>query len=242
MTEVFRNPILQQAFWSGIVQLGVLAVVAVIGNFVYRRIRDRSLGRRDLMKDIHEFTIQLYKPRKLYQLCNRRDDSGFAQEATLGDSQHRAELRVRMLEDLVGVIGQFRSIQARIVSLFGHDRQLFGYYLAIWAHLKEIRDRMEAGTPLVDDSHPVSSVDPLYRLFDEFRYHVGVKRYALAGRKRLWPSDQELAAMQTEATKVYDRFFNAGRGQYASHVSRIDAEVPRGSIRSQLSGEAPNFD
>jgi hypothetical protein len=63
------------ALWAGFAQLAVLAVAAIIGNVVYRRVQDRSQARRDLITEIHDFTVHLYKPRKLYQICISARDS-----------------------------------------------------------------------------------------------------------------------------------------------------------------------
>ena len=43
---------------------------------------------------------------------------------------------------MVAATGQFRVVQVKLIPLYGHDPEIFAYYLAIWRYLKEIRDRM----------------------------------------------------------------------------------------------------
>jgi len=108
LKELLVETSFREALFAGFVQLFVLAIAAILGNVIYRRIRDRSQARVDLMRDIYSFTVQLYKPRKLYQLCIAARDAGLPGTYTLSNEVQRVQIQARAMEELVAVIGQFR--------------------------------------------------------------------------------------------------------------------------------------
>lgn len=67
----FQSNGFEEGFWSGAwtgaFQLVTLAVVALFVNVLYQRYRQLATARQELINEIDQFTIRLYKPRKAYQ-------------------------------------------------------------------------------------------------------------------------------------------------------------------------------
>src|SRR5208282_2786134 len=58
----------ENAFWTAVGQLLVVGVAGFVANIIYKRYRDLSTARQELLKNIDEFSHALYAPRKLYQV------------------------------------------------------------------------------------------------------------------------------------------------------------------------------
>lgn len=198
-------------FWQGVFQLVGLGVIAFGINIVYQRFRARSTARQELVDEIDEFTVSLYRPRKVYQsLLDRTHDplDGIA-DAGLREAR-RQELRHRQYEDLVSAVGRFRSLQVKIVPLYGYHLDLFGHYLAIWRYLKEIRKRMEGRESLYFHHENSESVDAFYRLIDAFRYRVLVQKFAEKPPGLVRPPPEVLAEMRRQGDVIYAEYFGTG--------------------------------
>src|SRR6185437_1165718 len=66
--SLFHDPAFVGGFWQGVFQLLSLSIVALFGNLVYQRIRHRYAAREEIIDEIDQFTISLYRPRKIYQM------------------------------------------------------------------------------------------------------------------------------------------------------------------------------
>ena len=139
----------ERALWTAVGQLIVVGVAGFVANIVYKRYRDLSTARQELLKNIDEFSLALYTPRKLYQVMidGRSDllpDLCTHQEREL----RRLETIHQTLADLVAATGRFRTFQVEILRLYGYNMDLLSHYLAIWRYLKDTRRRMERGATL----------------------------------------------------------------------------------------------
>jgi hypothetical protein len=196
-----------QGFWQGVFQLLALAIVAAYGTFIYQRSQARYKLREELIDSINQFAINLYKPRKLYQAildqtCNPLAD--------LGDSSHREARRLetiyRALEDVVAATGQFRVLQVKLIPLYGHDPEVFGYYMAIWRYLKEIRDRMGRSETLYFHAEHPDSPDAFYLLIDAFRYQVMLRPFVRKPPVLAKPTQSVLAALRRRGDEIYAQY------------------------------------
>ncbi len=198
-----------QGLWGGVFELVALGGVAVWVNIIYQRIQSRQQRRRDLIDEIDAFSHGLYKPRKLYQATLERPLA----EAVAGalSEGERAALRARRLHDclseLTEAAGRFRAVQVKLVPLFGFDVELFGYYLAIWRYLREIRKRMERGESLYFHHEGAESADAFYRLVDSFRYRVQVAPSSSERPGLLTPPPALLARMEERGAELYAHYF-----------------------------------
>jgi hypothetical protein len=208
MNSIWQDPAVANGFWQGVFQLLSLVIVATFGTLVFQRMRDRRIARQALIDEVDAFTINLYKPRKLYQLELADLVAREADPAQTGRTAlaHRDRFR-QCLEDLIGVIGGFRSLQIKLVPLYGYDEDLFAHYLAIWWYLKEIRTRMERVETLYFHHENSASVDAFYRLIDEFRYLISTARFAFRPPGHHRPPPAVLEQMRSRSYLVYQRFF-----------------------------------
>lgn len=197
-----------QGLWQGVFQLIALSIVAGWVHFVYQRYRRRSEARQELIDEIDSFTVKLYKPRKIYQtVINDRHCKIFA---GLANETQRETERLRMirdsLDDVIEAIGRFRSVQVKIVPLYGYNIDIFGYYLAIWRYLKEIRQRMERLETLYFHHETGESVDAFYRLIDVFRYRIMVEKFARKPPSFMRPPIEILQQLRARGDEVYQQF------------------------------------
>lgn len=200
-----------QGFWQAAFDLIALSIVAFSVHVVHRRWRARADARQELVDEIDEFTIRLYRPRKMYQLILDRKVAGCAgatADVAAAWEAERLRFLVQTLDGLVETIGRFRAVQVKLVPLFGYHEDLFAHYLAIWRYLKEIRKRMELGVSLHDAGAP-DATDAFYRLIDSFRYRVQTERYTGAPPRRVQPSPELLERAQARATAIYEAHFSA---------------------------------
>ena len=132
----FQSNGFEEGFWSGAwtgaFQLVTLAVVALFVNVLYQRYRQLATARQELINEIDQFTIRLYKPRKAYQ----RIIEGTGDLLTrIPDLERREAWRIRQVEKLfeeyLQAVGRFRALQVKIMPLFGNHLELFAHYLAI---------------------------------------------------------------------------------------------------------------
>jgi hypothetical protein len=197
-----------QGFWQGVFQVVALAIVAAFGTLIYQRRQARFALRDKLIDSINQFAISLYKPRKLYQAIIDQTCDPLAQ---LTDASHRAARRLetiyQALEEVVAATGQFRVLQVKLIPLFGHDPELFAYYMAIWRYLKEIRDRMGRSETLYFHAEQPDSPDAFYLLIDAFRYRIVLR--PLIGRPPglAKPPQEVLAEMRRRGDEVYAEYF-----------------------------------
>jgi hypothetical protein len=203
-----------QGLWQGIFQLAALALVAVWVNFVYRRYKELSTARQELLDEIDEFTIRLYRPRKMYQAV-LEDSPGLL--AACPDERRRQARRIavmhRALAQLVGAIGRLRSLQVKMVPLYGYHVELFGHYLAIWRYMKEVRHRMERCEPLYSRENAAEGSDAFYRLIDTFRYRVMVEKVNRHPPALVQPPADVLAHMRKRGDDLYAQYFGSTAGQ-----------------------------
>jgi hypothetical protein len=208
MVTIWQDPAFLSGFWQGAFQLLSLTIVAAFGTLVYQGMRDRRVAREELIEAIDEFTISLYKPRKIYQLECADHALRASETARLRTNNlvHTERLR-RCLEELIEVTGRFRSLQVKLVPLYGYAEDLFAHYLAIWWYLKEIRTRMERVETLYFHHENAGSVDAFYRLIDEFRYRIYTARFAFRPPRHHRPPQEVLGRMRSRSYQVYERFF-----------------------------------
>lgn len=201
------NAPIVNAFWSAVFQLLVLAIVGLVANVIYRRFRDRSTAREDLLNEIDQFSVQLYKPRKMYQIMIEQPENLLAQVCT---PEHREVYRLQSihqsLQELTDATGRFRTLQVALIGLYGFNMDLLAHYLAIWSYLKDLRHKMEKGQSLLAAGEKPESGDAFYRLFDSFRYRVSVARFAPPPRL-VHPPPEVLAEMQKAGAVVYKQYF-----------------------------------
>lgn len=210
-----------QGLWGGVFELVALGGVAAWVNLIYQGIQSRQQRRRDLIDEIDAFSHNLYKPRKLYQSTLERplaeSIAGALTEA------ERATLRAQRLQDclseLTEAAGRFRALQVKLVPLFGFDVELFGYYLAIWRYLREIRKRMERGESLYFHHEGAESADAFYRLVDAFRYRVQIAPSTSERPSLLTPPAELLARMEARGEELYAAYFAPRAPTSASAVS-----------------------
>jgi hypothetical protein len=198
----------ERALWTAIGQLIVVGVAGFVANIVYKRYRDLSTARQDLLKSIDEFSLALYTPRKLYQVMidGRSDllpDLCTHQEREL----RRLETIHRALADLVAATGRFRTFQVEILRLYGYNMDLLSHYLAIWRYLKDTRRRMERGASLYLPGERPGSEDAFYNLFDVFRFRVSVARLVHTAPAAAKPPDSIIAEMRKRGDDVFDQYF-----------------------------------
>jgi hypothetical protein len=162
-----------QAFWQGGFQLAGLIIVAGFGTFIYQRRQARLKLREELIDSINQFAIRLYKPRKLYQAILDQTCDPLAHGAEPAQREaRRLKMLYRALEEVVAATGQFRVLQVKLIPLYGHDPEIFGYYMAIWRYLKEVRGRMGRSETLYLHAEGPDSADAFYLLIDGFRYRI----------------------------------------------------------------------
>jgi hypothetical protein len=207
MSSLWSDPSFTSGLWQGVFQLLSLGIVAFFGNIIYRRYRERDTARQDLLNEIDQFTVALYKPRKVYQGMLSTDPDLLAGMADPQRQIRRIEIIEESLEELTAVTGRFRSLQVNIVPLYGYHEELFSYYLAIWRYLKEIRRRMERRENLYFHHESPESVDAFYRLIDEFRYRVMVARFVPRPPTRGRPPGEFLDRMHERGRAIYQGYF-----------------------------------
>jgi hypothetical protein len=192
------------AFWGAVFQLFVLAIAGVVANIIFRRYRDRATARQELLNAIDQFSVQLYKPRKIYQIMIEQPEQLLAGVCTAEQRDiHRLQAIHQALQELTEATGRFRTLQVALISLYGFNLELLAHYLAIWTYLKELRHRMEKGTSLKVEA---KAGDAFYRLFDSFRYRVSVAAYS-APPQLVQPPPDVLAEMQRAGAAVYNEYF-----------------------------------
>lgn len=197
-----------QGFWQGFFQLVALAIVAGFGTFVYQRLRARYAARDALVDAINQFAVSLYKPRKLYQSVIDRTCDPLAGEAD-GASRGARHLETiyRALEEVVASTGQFRALQVKVIPLYGHDLEVFAYYMAIWRYLKEIRHRMGKGETLYFHADGPDSGDAFYLLIDAFRYRIMLRPMIWRAPGLAKPAPEVLREMRRRGDEVYAEYF-----------------------------------
>jgi hypothetical protein len=212
MSFLWDTAAIAQGFWAGVFQLIGLAILATFGNLVYQRVKARYALRQELIDEINLFAISLYKPRKMYQSLIEGDNDPLAR---LADPQQREARRLeivsRATEEVVAATGRFRAVQVKIIPLYGHDLELFGYYMAIWRYLKEIRHRMTLCESLFSANEKVDSQDALYMLIDTFRYRVMLRPFSRERPPLSRPPQKVLDEMRGRGDAVYAEYFG-GKG------------------------------
>jgi hypothetical protein len=119
----------------------------------------------------------------------------------------RLEAIHQALEDLVVATGRFRTLQVEVIRLYGYNPDLLARYLAIWRYLKEVRRRMEAGEALYLPGEKPGSEDAFYKLFDSFRFRVGVAPFVFRAPKAAQPPADLLARMRRAGQVVFAEYF-----------------------------------
>jgi hypothetical protein len=197
-----------EAFWHAVFELLTLTIVAVFGTFIYQRIRDRYNMRDRLIDAINEFAISVYKPRRLFQaIINQTCDP----QGVVADASDRASRRLETvyhcLDELVAAAGRFRSLQVKIIPLYGHNLDIFAYYMAIWRYLKEIQRCMGRGETLYFHGETPESPDALFQLIDSFRYRIMLQPFAWRAPPLARPDPDYIQEMRRRGDAVYSEYF-----------------------------------
>ena len=200
----------------------------------YKRYRDLSTARQELLKNIDEFSHALCKPRKLYQvmidgrsdllpdLCTHKERDG-SPPGTI----HQA------LADLVAATGRFRTFQVEIIRLYGYNMDLLSHYLAIWRYLKDTRRRMERGASLY---YRASSRARKMRstISSTCSVSASVWPALCTVRRAAAPPENIIAEMRRQGDEVFDRYFGLRRtGLESSEPMHAMPEIAA-SLRSYL--------
>ncbi|HKI34696.1 MAG TPA: hypothetical protein VKA46_22760 [Gemmataceae bacterium] len=198
------------ALWAGVFQLAALAVVGLWVNFVYQRYRALAAARQELIDEIDRFAISLYKPRKLYLAMLAESPALLSAIPDAVQRQgHRAALMEQCLAELIDAIGRLRSLQVKMVPLYGYHVELFGHYLATWRYLKEVRHLMEHGQSLYFHPEDAEGADAFYKLIDTFRYRIMMQKLKRHPPQPIQPPDDLLRQMRQSADVIYDQHFGA---------------------------------
>lgn len=197
--------------WQGVFQLAVLGLIAFRVNVAYQRFRERSTARQELIDEIDQFTDSLYKPRKIYQAMIDQSLPLLSKDANPGALEaRRTAMAARMLEETVTAEGRFRSLQVKIVPLYGYHVEVFAHYLAIWRYVKEIRKRMATMETLIAQPGQKRTEDTFYRLIDTFRYRITMEKFAKHPPSLTQPPPALLRDMQRRAGELYEEYFGSG--------------------------------
>jgi hypothetical protein len=208
MNAIWDPAALAQGFWQGVFKLLALTIIAAFGTFIFQRRQARYTLREELIDSINQFAVSLYKPRKLYQAII---DQSCDPLAHIADASHREARRLetiyRALEDVIAATGQFRVVQVKLIPLYGHDPEIFAYYLAIWRYLKEVRDRMGRSETLYFHAERPDSADSFYSLIDSFRYRIMLRPFVRRPPGLARPAEAVLAELRRRGDEVYAEFF-----------------------------------
>lgn len=197
-----------QAFWQGVFQFVGLVLVAGFGTFIYQRRQARLKLREELIDSINQFAISLYKPRKLYQAILDQTCDPLAHVADPAQREaRRLEMIYRALEEVVAATGQFRVLQVKLIPLYGHEAEIFGFYMAIWRYLKEVRDRMGRSETLYFHAEGPDSADAFYLLIDAFRYRIMLRPFVRRPPTYANPKPEVLAALKLRGAEIYAEHF-----------------------------------
>jgi hypothetical protein len=204
----------ERAFWTALGQLVVVGVVGFVANIVYKRYRDLSTARQELLKNIDEFSHALYKPRKLYQVMVDLTTDLLPDVCTHRERElRRLETIHQALADLVAATGRFRTFQVEIIRLYGYNMDLLSHYLAIWHYLKRTRRCMERGATLYFPGEQPGAEDAFYNLFDAFRYRISVARFVHRAPAAAKPPESIIAEMRRQGDAVFDRYFGGAQSE-----------------------------
>ena len=115
----------EQAVWTALSQLVVVGVAGFVANIVYKRYRDLSTARQELLKNIDEFSRELYTPRKLYQVMIDGTSNLLPDLCTPHERDvRRLETIHQAIADLVAATGRFRTFQVEMIRLYGYNMEL----------------------------------------------------------------------------------------------------------------------
>jgi hypothetical protein len=200
----------ENAFWTTVSQFIVVGVAGFVANIIYKRYRDLSTARQELLKTIDEFSHALYKPRKLYQIMIDHQADLLPDVCTHNEREvRRLETIHEAMADLVAATGRFRTFQVEIIRLYGYNMDLLSHYLAIWRYLKHTRRCMERGASLYLPGERPGSEDAFYNLFDVFRYRISVARLVHNSPAAAKPPASVVAEMRRQGDELFDRYFVA---------------------------------
>lgn len=197
-----------QGLWGGVFQLVALGIIAFWVNFVYQRFRELSTARQELIEEIDQFAIRMYKPRKVYQaMIDRTHDPLAGIADPVQRETQRTQTIQRSLGKLISAISRFRALQVKIVPLYGFHIDVFGHYLAIWRFLKEMRRRMEGRETLFSSAETSDSGDAFYKLMDVFRYRIMVEKICRHPPSLVQPPAEVLQQMRQRGDALYATYF-----------------------------------
>lgn len=210
----------QPALFHALSQLAVIGIAGFFANIIIRRYKEVMTAREDLLKDIDQFGIQIYKPRKIYEAMIDRCQELLPSVCNAEEREkRRLETIHRVLDELVDATGRLRTFQVKIVQVYGFNMDLLAHYLAIWRFTKEMRRKMEKGESLYPAGARPQG-DAFFRLFDSFRYRVSSAKYLWRTPKLVQPSPELLAEMRAAGARVYVQYF----GEEAKPASVPPAE------------------
>jgi hypothetical protein len=221
----------ERAFWMAVGQLVVIGVAGFVANILYKRYRDLSTARQELLKNIDEFSRELYTPRKLYQVMIDRTSDLLPDVCTPHQRDvRRLETIHQAMADLVAATGRFRTFQVEILRLYGYNMDLLSHYLAIWRFLKYTRRRMEKGASLYLPGEQPGSEDAFYNLFDVFRFRISVARFVHIPPAAAKPPESVIAEMRRQGDEVFDHYF--GTAQPEPEPRNLTQTMPQVGVAS----------
>lgn len=207
--DLLNNQAFLEGFWGGVFEVIALGIVGFWINIVYQKVQSRKKQRQTLVDDLDAFSTALYPPRKLYQALLDRPEI----IAHIEDEQERTMYKMKLLNQYLSEFthcaGQFRALQVQLIPLFGYDVNLFGYYMAVWRYVRQLRKRMEQKQTLYFHHETPSSSDAFYRLLDQFRYQIQTTPSIQSKPSRLSIPTEIQRQIQTQADEIYQTYFGS---------------------------------
>lgn len=224
MTFFLMSTEFWQGFWQGFFELVALGIVAYFVNVLYAGHTNRTQKKQEIIDELDEFVISLWKPRKIYSLLKdgKLDFlNHLPSQETKALEQFR--LKTQAFHDLLDSIGRLRAVQIKIITFFGFQTELLAHFMAIWFYLKEVRRRMEQGETLffgsprqTADAEIKAGEDDLYVLIDKFRLLIAATPKAKEPTLRLKTKPEEAKEVQRRAHEIYKNFFGEIPSEKAS--------------------------
>ncbi|MEK7485655.1 MAG: hypothetical protein AABZ60_15135 [Planctomycetota bacterium] len=212
-----------QGFWQGFFELVALGIVAYFVNVIYARRTNTNQKKQEIIDELDEFVISLWKPRKIYTLLHDQK-LDFLTHLSSQESRtlEQFRLKTQAFNEFLDSIGRLRAVQIKIITFFGFQIELLAHFMAIWFYLKEVRRRMEHGETLFFGSPRQTTEveirageDDLYVLIDKFRLLIASTPKTNSPPLRLKTHPEEAKEVQRHAQEIYRSFFG-----------EIPAEIP----------------
>jgi hypothetical protein len=208
------NSAFEQAAWQGFFELVALSLVAYFVHVLFAKRSNRLRKRQEIIDELDTFVSHLWKPRKLYSSLQEKKLNFLI---SLDPSQQKLktfEIQYEILNDLLESIGQFRSVQIKLIHFYGFHIELLAHFTAIWLYLKEVRQRIESnetlyfGAPRKENTgKPRIGSDDLYALIDHFRLLISQSRCSEQTHTQLLPPPELSETIKKRSEEIYKNFF-----------------------------------